>query len=732
MPDSPIPDLDGEPMADGPAPVSGGKASTLVDRFFAGEFSNPDIGRGLRCMASFMAPLALGMSGRLPVEMIFAAMAAQNVANVDVRGSYGLRLSLLLGMTLILAGSAGMGAAAAPSLAASLAVTLLIGLGAGLWRHLSSDYGPSLAIASGFLCFIAMAEKGGPAAAQSHMVAALVGGCWGTALHVALWPVRPQHPLRHAVGTTWLAVAAACVFPAQQSAEAGLREAIDKANATLGGARARSNRLVVGRLEDLNNAAARLGQRVSALQSAWEETAGLPAAAGVRIQFENALSVLANLSRAVALAVVSRQPGQLARAEVRLRRLDHLLCELRSDIAWLPDAGAWAAMDSTAGQLVAYLPEVGAALRRTTDRASDQGAFSLELLDLAQLRLRPLAAALNLNWRVDPALLRYTARISVLALVGVLAMKFLNLRHGYWLPLTLMVVLQPDYGSTRAKALQRLLGTLAGSILASLVLWLRLPYPVLMAATALTAFGFGFFLRRTYWIAVIFITLFVVVLTESLGPATVALTIERFGDTLAGGLLALLAALVFWPAWEKGRFRPIFARALRANAAYMRLVGERLAEGRIYDAEVVKAKRRAESAGAGAFSSLQRMSGDPKGVRDLMNELAVVANGNQRVTRALNLIVLQTHPDRPLPEAKGLAAHKAAALEELARALQDPAARKDALGFAQEQLRAATGGGLQADGNRPSDIALRQFERTGTEIGAMLISAAELTGPEAK
>jgi uncharacterized membrane protein YccC len=161
-------------------------------------------------------------------------------------------------------------------------------------------------------------------------------------------------------------------------------------------------------------------------------------------------------------------------------------------------------------------------------------------------------------------------------------------------------------------------------------------------------------------------------------------------------------------------------------------VGERLAEGRIYDAEVVKAKRRAESAGAGAFSSLQRMSGDPKGVRDLMNELAVVANGNQRVTRALNLIVLQTHPDRPLPEAKGLAAHKAAALEELARALQDPAARKDALGFAQEQLRAATGGGLQADGNRPSDIALRQFERTGTEIGAMLISAAELTGPEAK
>jgi hypothetical protein len=36
-------------------------------------------------MFSFMAPLVLGLSGRLPVEMIFTAIAAQNVANVDVR-----------------------------------------------------------------------------------------------------------------------------------------------------------------------------------------------------------------------------------------------------------------------------------------------------------------------------------------------------------------------------------------------------------------------------------------------------------------------------------------------------------------------------------------------------------------------------------------------------------------------------------------------------------------------
>ena len=139
----------------------------------------------------------------------------------------------------------------------------------------------------------------------------------------------------------------------------------------------------------------------------------------------------------------------------------------------------------------------------------------MELSDLAHLKLRPLVAVLNLSPRVYPALVLFTARIVVIMLVVVWAMKFFNLRHGYWLPMTTMIVLQPDFGSTRKKAFERLAGTLAGDILASMVLWLWPPFSASMAATAATAFCFGYFLRRNYAIAVIFITLFVVVLRRS-------------------------------------------------------------------------------------------------------------------------------------------------------------------------------------------------------------------------
>src|SRR6185436_7567515 len=110
---------------------------------------------------------------------------------------------------------------------------------------------------------------------------------------------------------------------------------------------------------------------------------------------------------------------------------------------------------------------------------------------------------------------------------GVLIFKLNGFPHGYWLPFTVVVVLQPDYGSTRQRAGQRVLGTLGGSVLASLFLWLHPPEGGLMAASTVTMFAFGYFLKRNYALAIFFVTLFIVLLTESKQPVTIAFTIER-------------------------------------------------------------------------------------------------------------------------------------------------------------------------------------------------------------
>src|SRR6187551_780123 len=196
----------------------------------------PDINRALRATLYW----------NLPIEVSFAAIAAQNIAMVDVRGSYSLRFTLLLAMSAIFAACAWFGCMGATSLELSLATILIVTLASGAWRHLSPDYGMSLATTSIFLTLLALVGPGGEAQASRHFLSALAGGMWGVLVQVALWPVRAQHPLRRVVSDSWLALSdlLAAMEPAEGSRpearlrliterEAQLRTTLDQTTAAL-------------------------------------------------------------------------------------------------------------------------------------------------------------------------------------------------------------------------------------------------------------------------------------------------------------------------------------------------------------------------------------------------------------------------------------------------------------------------------------------------------------------
>src|SRR5205814_6269830 len=116
---------------------------------------------------------------------------------------------------------------------------------------------------------------------------------------------------------------------------AALRTTLDKATAALAAARAGPLR---DQLETFNLAAARLATRVVALNTALETLMAAPHFASLAPALQPMFTSLVNTARTCALAVVSRQPAHLASAEVRLRRLGHLIGVLRARIAQSPDA----------------------------------------------------------------------------------------------------------------------------------------------------------------------------------------------------------------------------------------------------------------------------------------------------------------------------------------------------------------------------------------------------------
>jgi uncharacterized membrane protein YccC len=620
------------------------------------ETTRPDLGRATRAAFAVTAPLLIHAAGWLPLNLTFVVFAAQSVAIVDVRGAYTLRLGLLLAMTAILAGASTLGGAVSTSLFASVLGAGLVAISGGFWRHFTPDYGPSLAISSTLLFLISVNFPPATTLAEHHGLGALIGALFGVFLQIANWPINPQHPLRRAASDSWVAVAdlfaaLALQIPTARAerireCESTLRITLDQAYAALASARTTPLR---ERLQELNLSAARLATRVVALNTALESLLATPEGEAFSASLQPVLNALTNTSRSVAVAVVSRQPAHLATCEVRMQRLSNLLravSDQNLESMAVLDGGAQ--LRTILKQIEQQLPHVLETLRSTIDRAGERAAFSLELFDLDTWTLRPLASSIILNRRPDPALVRFTARVTVLIMGGVAAFKHWDLPNGYWLPLTMVIVLQPDYGSTRQRAAQRVLGTLAGSVFASLLLWWRPPFALLTATTALTIFFFGFFLKRQYAVAVFFITLAVVLLTESRSPVGVSFTIERLASTLLGGALALLAALFFWPVWERDRLRPILAKAVEANRDFLRLIATRFAEGGGYDEVAIVAKRHVEACNSAVFSSLQRMMGDPRNRREGLEKIAAYANGNQRVTRALTVLALQLTPGSPL------------------------------------------------------------------------------------
>ena len=72
----------------------------------------------------------------------------------------------------------------------------VVALGGGVWRHLSADYGPSMAVSSALLFLLGLSQGGGVQLALHLADLTALGGAFGLGVHACTWLIRPQHGLR--------------------------------------------------------------------------------------------------------------------------------------------------------------------------------------------------------------------------------------------------------------------------------------------------------------------------------------------------------------------------------------------------------------------------------------------------------------------------------------------------------------------------------------------------------
>ncbi|MFD7081953.1 FUSC family protein [Streptomyces sp. NPDC059918] len=275
-------------------------------------------------------------------------------------------------------------------------------------------------------------------------------------------------------------------------------------------------------------------------------------------------------------------------------------------------------------------------------------------------RLVPVAVrAVRGELRLDSPVFRHAVRLAAVATLGYLVAARLPVGHGYWAPITSVMVMRPDFHRTYARAVARLAGTLAGVALATGMVRAMGPDAHVFGLLAVVSAGLSFSLNRTgYAYSQCFTAAYVVFLLGMGGQAWEQTVPERVVLTLLGGALAMLAYVVF-PAWETPRLPGRLADWLAADGRYAAAVLRSYAEPtREHHADLRRALLASREAHAAWQETYDRARQEPVRPRGLTSREAEEA---QEALKGFDraAMLLESHvprdDSRPVPEAERFA-----------------------------------------------------------------------------
>jgi len=167
-------------------------------------------------------------------------------------------------------------------------------------------------------------------------------------------------------------------------------------------------------------------------------------------------------------------------------------------------------------------------------------------------RLRPLHV-LRSELTLRSSTFRHAARLSVALVVAGIAYRGLPLGSGYWVPLTVLFVLRPDYGTTITRGVGRAAGTMAGVTIAWAIVTFSSPSGgAIVAMLALLAFAAYAVFPANYALFSVVLVVLIALLVEFSGGSPVGALVDRILDTALGTAIAL-AAFIVWPTREMPR-----------------------------------------------------------------------------------------------------------------------------------------------------------------------------------
>ncbi len=572
--------------------------------------ASPAIGRGLRAAMATAIPLAAGRLLGMPA-LSWVGFAGLLTTVAERGGSYGARAKTM--------GAVGSSCALAAALASILGNYGWVALPAiFVWSFAASMswvWGTRAGVVGRMSAIVFAASLFTPAVwpvdALSRGALFLAGSVWSMGLALALWPFRPYQPARQGVGGCWGALAeSAAGLAALARSHAGdaafedhlerhdplVREALESARSliltTRRGSAAetrRGERLVV-----LLEGAYRLAANLDAIAASLEVLADDRAARPILEASAASLEAFSRRASAVQAAAL-HHPGSAGLGAAEGRALD--LEVLRRAVGASPPGSR-----ALSGALVRVFERLADYLGASEEVAiGDTQNETLARIELGVVPRTSILEPIRDHLSFDSIILRHSLRVALIAAVSTAVVLAAHIEKGQWVVLSAIATLEPFYGATFLRGLQRVGGTLLGGAVAAVAAgWVHgsIGIPILVFVLTVVAVSL---LPLNFALYYIFLTPVFLILAEP-GAADWNLVGLRMESAAVGAALALFGMWLLWPIPEWQRIPAQIAAALRADDRHLAAVLEGASPGTLRHR-----RRHAGITAAAAEASFQRL-----------------------------------------------------------------------------------------------------------------------------
>ncbi|GHO86332.1 hypothetical protein KSZ_43380 [Dictyobacter formicarum] len=291
-----------------------------------------------------------------------------------------------------------------------------------------------------------------------------------------------------------------------------------------------------------------------------------------------------------------------------------------------------------------------------------------------ELHIKNPLATLKANLSLESTAFRHAIRLAIVMIIAATIYRFSPIERSYWIPISALFVLRPDFTSTITRGIARMIGTTCGALSTALLLHFVSPTnTILLIIEAIVTSCAYALLFANYSLFSYFITIQIIILLSFINQPASELEFYRVIDTIIGGGLALLV-YILWPTWEHLRVAENIARRLETlRKYYLEVMNAYISPGQ-YDAERIQQYRRdALLDRTNAHASVERALNEPEihqFDKNTMQCLLTEADHIAETVLSLEAYLLEMPERPPLPMVIQLTHSIAQALHTFALAIQ--------------------------------------------------------------